>query len=137
MPITDQEKELVVQSFLKLSIDIDLTAEVFYRRLFEILPEVRALFEGTNMQQQGRILMRMLDSSVEALNNADAIREKMTPLGRRHIRYGVQNAHYKPFGEALIWTIEEILGEDYTPDIGVAWAKVFQTLADSATSATE
>ena len=137
MSITSQEKELVVQSFLKLSIDIDRTAEIFYGRLFKTLPDARPLFESTDMREQGRILMRMLDSSVESLSNPDVLHEQMTVLGKRHVGYGVVPAHYKSFGEALLWTVEEVLGEDYKPEIGMAWAKAFQMLADIAIAAAE
>jgi hemoglobin-like flavoprotein len=137
MPITSQEKELVVQSFLILSSDIDRTAEIFYGRLFKTLPDASPLFEGTDMREQGRILMRMLDSSVETLSHPDQLREKMTVLGKRHVGYGVEKAHYTSFGEALLWTVEEVLGDEYAPEIGVAWAKAFQMLADIAIAAAE
>ena len=137
MSITSDEKELVLQSFLKLSINIDHTAEVFYQRLFETMPEAERLFAGTDMEEQGRILMRMLDSTVEMLSNPPLLREEMTKLGKRHMGYGVKANHYQPFGEALLWTVETVLDEDYTSEIGAAWAKAFQMLADGSRTAYE
>jgi hemoglobin-like flavoprotein len=134
MSITSREKELVVQSFLKLSADIDRTAATFYQHLFDTLPDARPLFAGTDMQEQGRILMRMLDTLVEILPDQDVIAEHMTTLGKRHQGYGVQRTHFKSFGEALVWTVEVVLGENYTSEIGDAWRKAYQVLTDTATS---
>jgi len=132
MSITSEEKELVTQSFLKLSIDIDQTAATFYKHLFDTFPDSRPMFTNTNMREQGRILMRMLDTLVEILPNQDAISEHMSVLGKRHQGYGVEIGHYRSFGEALVWTVKHELGESYRPEIGAAWAKAFQLLADAA-----
>jgi hemoglobin-like flavoprotein len=56
-------------------------------------------------------------------------------LGRRHSRYGVTPEHYKPVGEALLWTLEKGLGPAFTPPVKEAWTGAYTTLASVMTSA--
>ncbi len=51
-------------------------------------------------------------------------------LGRRHHGYGVTADHYGPVGEALLWTLEQGLGEAFTPAVKAAWTKVYGVLAE-------
>ncbi|MFL6651077.1 MAG: globin domain-containing protein, partial [Sulfurifustaceae bacterium] len=50
-------------------------------------------------------------------------------LGRRHVRYGVQPSHYDTVAAALLWTLEQGLGADYTPETREAWTAVYTLLA--------
>jgi len=50
-------------------------------------------------------------------------------LGRRHAGYGVRDEHYHTVGAALLWTLEQGLGELYTPDVAEAWAAAYTLLA--------
>ena len=47
----------------------------------------------------------------------------------RHTDYGVHDEHYAIVGEALLWTLEQGLGEHYTPEVADAWAAVYTLLA--------
>jgi nitric oxide dioxygenase len=50
-------------------------------------------------------------------------------VGARHCGYGVTTEHYRVVGEALLWTLERGLGQDFTPEVRSAWAKVYHVLA--------
>ncbi|MCH9016429.1 MAG: hemin receptor, partial [Chloroflexi bacterium] len=50
-------------------------------------------------------------------------------LGRRHGGYGVQEAHYGSVGSALLWTLEQGLGDDFTDDVKIAWTETYMLLA--------
>ena len=39
------------------------------------------------------------------------------------------NKHYDTVGEALLWTIERELGEDFTPEVKDAWVAFYTLLA--------
>ena len=54
----------------------------------------------------------------------------MQALGRRHAGYGVTDEHYETVGEALLWTLHQGLGEDFTPNVAAAWATAYALLAD-------
>lgn len=50
--------------------------------------------------------------------------------GKRHAGYGGTAAHYEPVGAALLWTLEQGLGPEFTPPIKAAWTEIYMTLAD-------
>jgi hemoglobin-like flavoprotein len=55
-------------------------------------------------------------------------------LGQRHRGYGVTAGQYGPVGAALLWTLEQGLGSDFTAETKAAWAEAYTTLAGAMTS---
>src|SRR6266576_12956 len=76
--------------------------EEFYRRLFELSPEVRLLFKR-EIGPQANKLSQMLAWVIEHLEQPDDLATELRKLGARHGGYGVQIDHYAPVGSALIW----------------------------------
>jgi hemoglobin-like flavoprotein len=128
--MTLDQIELVQTSFAKVVPISDTAASLFYGRLFEIAPEVKPLFTG-DMSGQGRKLMTTLGAVVSGLRNLDAILPIARALASKHVTYGVRPEHYKPVGEALIWTLEHGLGDDFTPAARAAWIIAYETLSSA------
>jgi nitric oxide dioxygenase len=126
--MTPSQIELVQSSFAKVAPIADTAAELFYGRLFEIAPEVRPLFKS-DMTEQGRKLMTTLGVVTNGLKNLDAILPAARSLAVKHVSYGVRAEHYQPVGEALIWTLEQGLGPDFTPEVRDAWLSAYTTLS--------
>ncbi len=101
---------------------------LFYGRLFEIDPSTKVLFKG-DMKEQGRKLMAMITAAVNGLNDLDRLVPVMQDLGRRHGGYGVQDKHYGSVASALLWTLEQGLGEAFTPEVKNAWTETYTLLA--------
>ncbi|MBI3431077.1 MAG: hemin receptor [Hydrogenophilales bacterium] len=108
----------------------DTAAQLFYGQLFELDPSLRSLFRG-DMVEQGRKLMAMINTAVVSLDQLGPILGAVQDLGRRHVAYGVTEAHYDTVGSALIWTLGEGLGEQFTPAVQAAWAEAYDTLASA------
>ena len=106
----------------------ETAAELFYNRLFEIDPSTKVLFKG-DMKVQGRKLMEMITTAVNGLNDLDALVLAVQDLGSRHGGYGVTGAHYGSVVSALLWTLEQGLGEAFTEDVKVAWTETYMLLA--------
>ena len=51
-------------------------------------------------------------------------------LARRHVAYGVRPEHYQPVGAALLWTLEQGLGDQFTEETRAAWTHAYGTLAE-------
>ena len=102
--MTPEQVSLVQESFKKVLPIAPQAADLFYGRLFEIAPQVRPLFPA-DLKEQKRKLMAMLGTAVTNLHQVDKIVPAVQDLGRRHASYGVTAEHYKPVGEALIWTL--------------------------------
>ena len=110
-------------------------AKLFYNRLFELDPSLKSLFKG-DMKTQGKMLMQMLDYAVTGLDRLDTIILAIQNLGIRHAGYGVKDEYYETVGEALLWTLEQGLGKDFTPDVKDAWVEAYKLLSDIMKSAT-
>ena len=119
---------LIRDSFSRVRPISEQAAALFYGRLFEIAPQVRPLFRG-DMAEQGRKLMATLTVVVNGIDNLPALLPAVTALGRRHGGYGVTVEHFAPVGAALIWTLEQGLGEAFTPETRAAWLEAYGTLA--------
>ncbi len=135
-PVSRQDIDLVQQSFAKVAPIAEAAAEMFYNRLFELDPTVRQLFKG-DMKAQGKRLMDMIAAAVAGLDDLESLVPVVQELGVRHKGYGVVPAHYDTVGEALLWTLGQGLGEDFTPDVSTAWTNVYTVLADTMTAAAE
>ena len=119
---------LVQQSFAQVRPNAAGAADLFYRRLFELDPDLRPLFTS-DIGEQGAKLMDMIGVAVDGLDDLDAITPAVQDLGVRHRGYGVQPEHYDTVGEALLWTLDQGLGDAFTPDVRAAWAETYGLLA--------
>ena len=123
-----EQIKLVQDSFAKVAPIADKAAELFYGRLFEIAPHVRAMFPD-DMSEQRIKLIATLATVVNGLNNLDAILPAASALAKRHVGYGAQAAHYPVVGEALLWTLQKGLGDAWTPPVAAAWTAAYTTLS--------
>jgi hemoglobin-like flavoprotein len=126
--MTPEQIENVQTSFAKVVPISRAAAALFYDRLFTIAPAVTPLFKG-DIEAQGTKLMATLAAVVNGLKNLDTIAPVAQALAVRHVRYGVQPEHYAPVGAALIWTLEQGLKADFTPQVREAWMAAYDTLS--------
>lgn len=126
--MTPQQTHLVQSSFEKALPVADTVATRFYDRLFELDPALRSLFPGDIAEQKHK-LMATLHIAVHDLHRIEEILPAIWHLGRRHAEYGVRTVHYATVGEALLWTLAQTLGAEFTPETETAWATVYDLLA--------
>src|SRR5437879_1478547 len=126
--LTKEQVQLVQRTFMKVLPISDLAAHLFYTRLFQIDPSLKPMFKG-DMQQQGRILMQTLGMVVQGLSVPAEIMGLAADLGRRHVEYGVIDVHYDTVRTALLWTLGQGLGADFTPEAKAAWTEAYEFLA--------
>lgn len=126
--MTPQDIQLVQAGFEKVAHIAETAASLFYGRLFEIDPSAKPLFRG-DLTAQGNMLMQTLGTAIRNLHKPDSIMAAVQALGRRHVNYGVQPAHYDSVGQALLWTLEQGLGPDFTPAARAAWTQAYTLLA--------
>jgi nitric oxide dioxygenase len=128
MQLLDDDIDLVRGSFWHVSRMGQETAALFYDRLFAIAPHTRALFPA-DLTEQGTKLMSMLGSIVARLHDHDVLLPIVEDLGRRHVAYGAQPAHYEAVGAALMAALARTLGDRFTPEVAAAWQSAFDALA--------
>ena len=128
--MSPEQKALVKETWRKVVPMADAAARLFYDRLFEIDPTTRPLFKTTDLADQRRKLIQALTVVVQGLDHLEALVPMIADLGRRHSQFGVIDAHYDTVGAALLWTLEQGLGSDWTPEVKVAWSCAYALLAD-------
>jgi nitric oxide dioxygenase len=126
--MTPDQVQLVQQSFSKVVPIADQAAILFYDRLFEIAPQVKAMFPA-DMTEQRKKLIGMLAAVVNGLGDLPSILPAASALAKRHVAYGAKAEHYPVVGAALLWTLEKGLGDGWTPDVAAAWTTAYGTLS--------
>ena len=122
--LTNEQIQLIRDSWAAVELIRDDAAALFYAKLFARDPGLEKLFTG-DMQEQGRKLMSMLGMAVNALDRLDAVIPALQDLGRRHAE-----RDYDAVGTALLETLEVGLGDLYSPATGEAWALAYGSLAN-------
>lgn len=125
--MNDQQVEVVQRTFALVAPLADEFAGHFYQRLFQLDPTLRPLFHG-DITQQGAKLMTVLTLVVFGLNQTQQILWPLRRLGERHVTYGVEPQHYDTVGEALLWTLSQLFGPAFTPEVEEAWDAAYRLL---------
>jgi hemoglobin-like flavoprotein len=120
--------KLVQESFAKVAPISEQAAVIFYDRLFEVAPAVRAMFP-VDMTEQRKKLMTMLAAVVNGLSNLESILPVASALAKRHAGYGAKAEHYPVVGSTLLWTLEKGLGDGWTREVADAWTAAYGTLS--------
>jgi len=123
--MTPERRKLVVESWKLLAPHSEEFGAKFYRRLFEIDPDLRPMFARTLIDEQIRKLTTMLDLVVHWLDVPERLVPVLKQLGARHADYGVVDDHYAKVGSALIGSLEDQLGPAFTPEVRSAWNEAY------------
>ena len=67
---------------------------------------------------------------VNSIDDFETIVPIASDLAKRHVAYGVAPEHYALVGSALVWTLEQGLGEEFTPAVRAAWETAYAALAE-------
>lgn len=126
--MTPFQIKLVQDSFAKVAPVSDQAAILFYDRLFDVAPQVRALFPD-DLTEQRKKLMMTLAVVVNGLSNLETILPAASALAKRHVGYGAKPENYPVVGAALLWTLEKGLGDAWTPEVAAAWIAAYGTLS--------
>jgi hemoglobin-like flavoprotein len=130
-----RQVDLVRASFASLPKDAEAVGMLFYSLLFKIDPDLRPLFRG-DMRRQSQMLVTMISTAVENLDRLDLVLSAVRDLGRRHAGYGVKEGDYDTVETALLLTLAQALGGEFTPEVRQAWIACYRTLAEVMKTAT-
>lgn len=133
MPLTSRQISLIQSNFKKVEPIAEAAAEIFYAKLFKIDPSLKRLFKH-DMKEQGRMLMSLLKIAVNGLNDLNKVVPALHSLAERHIKYGVKVEDYTAVGNALLYTLKQGLGKDFTTADREAWVNLYQIVADTMRS---
>jgi hemoglobin-like flavoprotein len=129
--MTNQQLQLVQQSWKLLrEVDPTVLGDVFYGRLFRTYPALRPMFSAS-MESQYKKFVAMLSIIVARLDRPTTVAQEIGQLARSHEGYGVKPEHYEAVKEALLWTLERGLGNDWNGAVQQAWETCYDGLTQS------
>jgi hemoglobin-like flavoprotein len=134
--MTLQQIQLVQTSFARVIPRSETMANVFYKRLFALDSSLRQMFP-VDLTEQKKKLMSVLQLAVKSLEKFEALVPALENFGRKHATYGVRDQHYKTVGAALILTLKQMLGEEFTPEIKTAWLETYALIAGTMRQAAQ
>ena len=126
-PLSARQKRLIRESFAKIEPALGPVSALFYLRLFELDPSLRALFDGP-IEQNERKFTAAMRITVITLDHLDRLSPALKLLGARYRTYGARTAHYVTMARALVWTLEQSLNGKLRREAKEAWATLLLQL---------
>jgi nitric oxide dioxygenase len=112
-------------------------AALFYGRLFKLAPELKAQF-AADLPAQASRATATLCYLVAALDRPEAFGAFVAELSAlAALQLGFEPAHYAAAGEALLWTLRQVLGGAFTHQTAEAWARAYGLVASAMIDAAE
>ncbi|HEY4060078.1 MAG TPA: globin domain-containing protein [Kofleriaceae bacterium] len=105
----------------------DLTVR-FYEVLFQRYPDLEPMFRGSR-SMQAKMLAYAISAVIDHLDDAAWLEETLGNLGSRHAGYGVTAAMYGQVGDALLVTLAEVAGDDWSPEVQEQWTLAYTAIA--------
>ena len=102
----------------------DLTRR-FYDHLFAKYPQAKSMFHRKPIAQQEKMLGEALGAVVAHLEDAPWLVSTLGGLGDKHLEYGVTSEMYGWVGDALLTTLREVAGKDWTQSHEQAWGDAY------------
>ena len=130
--MTPNSKLLLDTLEIALSCEADF-AQRFYELLFKANPELEPLFYRSSRGALAKMFAQKLVAIVDHLDDPVWVERELGALAHAHHGYGVSADMYPPVGAALIATLKEACGSDWTPEAEEAWAAAYQRLAAAMT----
>jgi hemoglobin-like flavoprotein len=133
--MTEEQIALVKNSWKMFrKIDAGLIGDVFYSKFFFENPKLRQMFPSS-MEHQYKKLIEMLSVIISKLDRLDNITDDIKAMALRHEGYGVKPQHYRLLGNALLWTMERGLGNDWNDKVKEAWFACYTKIAETMIAA--
>lgn len=127
--LSNQQKEIIKQSFPSVLIHTIKNGSMVYEKLFELVPETKLLFRNTSMDRQGQMLVAAIGKIVKGLDHPEILENELIELAKRHIGYGLQPEYFIHFGTSLMYMLQNSLGDAWSAEMEDAWKNVYQDVA--------
>jgi len=125
-----------------------VVGEHVYRYFFELVPEAMSCFpvhvrlkyrewiadepdEDGDLRDSAALrnlfakVLNAIGCTVAGLQDASKLVPLLSSLGARHIGYGVSEEFWPALGKAMNRTLQDLLGEAFTPEVENAWNIVY------------
>lgn len=127
--VSERHVEVIRASLPEIRRHLGSASDRFYVNLFTLAPELRALFPP-DMADQGMRFMSTLVLMANLLDDPDAFSAGIDRIASVHTRAGVRAAHFAPMGHALLVTLGEAMGAEFTSELQGAWRAAYDHIAE-------
>jgi hemoglobin-like flavoprotein len=107
----------------------------FYELLFEAHPEVKALFRANSPGAQRKMFAQKLVALVDHMEDPTWLDRELGSLVVSHARYGVTPEMYPWVGEALVATLREACGDEWSSAAEATWVEAYGRLMHAVLAA--
>lgn len=112
-------------------------------RLFELEPHAKILYgfakdrdahESKMFEVHSKAIVDMVDCAVACLGpDLDLLTEHLRKLGERHLAYGVKPEYFPFMQTAVMYALEELLGDCFTREEKKDWSSIFELMISEMT----
>jgi hemoglobin-like flavoprotein len=127
--ITEQQVKLVYESWQILISDSVNVSKTFYKRLFEIAPELKLMFRADSVIQEEKFTATITSILTKAYAKRLFVND-VEPVAYRHVMYGVVPEHFPIVGEALIFALKDGLRQRWNDNLQEAWSSIYRSLSE-------
>jgi hemoglobin-like flavoprotein len=127
--------DLLRESFALVLERNDRVTARFYEVLFAKYPHLKPMFGRNSREAQEKMLASALVAVMDHLDDAAWLGATLGGLGAKHDAYGVTPEMYDMVGDALLTTLAEIAGDEWTPDVRDAWIEAYGAIVSLMTTA--
>lgn len=120
--------ELLEKSFNLLAPRGPELVDRFYAHLFSKNPQVRPLFP-TDLADQKKKLLASIQLVIANIRTPDALHEPLMDMGRRHVYYKTEPAHYPVVRDTLIGVMSDMAGNAWNDEFQTAWTDALNLIA--------
>jgi hemoglobin-like flavoprotein len=128
--MTYRQREIVRMGFERLRPEFDRFVSTFYRRLFKLHPEYRALFPEVMARQRVKLAVA-LQQMADLVDHPEAIASACRSLGRFHGAKGVSASDYPKMEEAFLDALSSVLGDSWNPEAREAWMTLYGRISEA------
>ncbi|XP_062407489.1 cytoglobin-1-like [Sardina pilchardus] len=139
--LTDNQKEMIKQSWSSIQRDITRAGIILFVRLFESHPECKEVFfefrevddiemlrVNKELRAHGLRVMSFIEKSVARLEEPERLEKLAFELGRKHYNYRAIPKYFMYVMPEFIRAIQPILKDGLTPELEDAWKALFMYL---------
>ena len=126
--MTAQGLDTIRFSFNAISPHADVLAERFFARLLTVQPSLRALLPRDHWQRS-HDLITLLGMVVKNANRPEQIQHALMDFGAKAQRVGIMPQQYGMARRALLDSMKDVLGADWTEGVESDWTDLLNTVA--------
>ncbi|KAK9126550.1 hypothetical protein Scep_015396 [Stephania cephalantha] len=140
---TEEQETLVKQSWESMKLNVPELSLRFFSTILEIAPAAKGMFSflkdsdeipHNNPKLKAhaiKVFKMTCEAAIQLREKGEVVISENTlkNLGSVHLKKGVIGPHFEVVKEALLRTIKEAMGEQYSEEMEKAWSEAYDQLA--------